>query len=171
MTTIVALEEFDRVVFAADTRVSGYHLNDGWVDKIVRNGWFTFAAAGLLRSIQVLQYAKLPVPPVVRDTDTVDRFVTKELVPAIKEAFEEADAGDAKDESVILAAVSNRVYMFYGDGSWTRSPSGRYAVGSGADYALGALEAGVSPEEAIRIASLYDSGTNSDARVVEITNR
>jgi hypothetical protein len=51
-----------------------------------------------------------------------------------------------------------------------RSKRGFYAVGSGSHLALGALEAGASPKQAIKIASRYDSGTNNDVRVLKIKN-
>ena len=37
-----------------------------------------------------------------------------------------------------------------------------YAIGSGAYFAVGALAAGASPEKAIEIASVFDSGTNNE---------
>lgn len=172
MTTIVAVERADGVVFASDTRVSGGPLSDGWVNKVVRNGPFVFGAAGYLRAIQVLKYAKLPMPPEKCGGDEVDRFVTKELVPAVREAFEEFNSKDTKsyEGSIVLCSVSDRVYELTSDGAWSRNVSGVYAIGSGAKYALGALEAGAGPREAIRIASVYDSGTNSDVHIFEEGN-
>lgn len=173
MTTIVAVEKNGDVRFASDTRVSGVPLSDGWVEKVVRNGEFVFGTAGHLRAVQVLQYAKLPAPPHShpnRHPDDTDRFVTKELVPAIKSAFDEASSDDALEESVVIASVSGRAYQIYGDGAWVRNARGFYSVGSGSEYALGALEAGAKIKKAVEIASIYDSGTNGDARIFEESN-
>lgn len=46
--------------------------------------------------------------------------------------------------------------------------NGYVADGSGAEYALGALKAGVSPEEAIKIASDLDVFTDSEVAIMEL---
>lgn len=167
MTTVVAVETERGVTMAADSRISWYEKNDGWINKVVSNGAYTFGAAGMLRTVQVLQYAKLPEPPVSSDPEVIDRFVTKELVHSIKEAFKEASS-DADQVSTILGVVRGRVYMFGSDGSWVRNPDGQYAVGSGGPYALGALRAGASAKRAVEIASFYDGHTNDDVRTTKV---
>jgi ATP-dependent protease HslVU (ClpYQ) peptidase subunit len=167
MTTIIAVEEKTGVTVAADSRVSGGPLNDGWVQKIVKNGPFLFAAAGHLRAIQILEYAHLPYPPATNKDNAIDRFVSLELVPAIIEAFTKVDDSESREGSTFLAVVRGRVYEISGgDGAWLRSDRGLYAIGSGSMYALGALEAGASVEKAIRIASTYDGDTNDSVNVV-----
>jgi ATP-dependent protease HslVU (ClpYQ) peptidase subunit len=168
VTTIIAVETEKGVTFASDSRISGWTINDGWVSKVVKNGAITFGAAGYLRAIQVLQYAKLTEPPTDSTAEAVDRYVSLELVPAIVAAFKEVDGEDARKRSIILLAVSGRVYQVSGDGAWVRTADGFYAVGSGADLALGALAAGAKPTEAIAIASKYDWGTNSDAKELKL---
>lgn len=167
MTTVIAVEHEDGVTFAADSRVSSGSLSDGWCEKVVRNGRFAFAAAGYLRTIQILEYAKLPDAP-EGEPGAIDRFVTLELVPAIKAAFKDVGNEDSFKGSIVIAAVRGRVYEITSDGAWTRNPSGYYAVGSGSSYALGALEAGARPKRAIKIAAKYDSGTNDDVRITEV---
>jgi ATP-dependent protease HslVU (ClpYQ) peptidase subunit len=122
--------------------------------------------AGALRAIQILEYAKLPEPPKSKDAKVLDRFVTKELVGSIKDAFKEVDS-DADGVSIIIGAFRGRAYIFNDDGAWVRNPDGFYAIGSGGAYALGALKAGASPKKAVKIASIFDSGTNDDVRVVK----
>lgn len=166
MTTIVAVERNDKVTFAADSRVSGYQINDNWVSKIAQNGPYTLAAAGYLRAIQILQYAKLPDPPKTEDPAMIDRFVTQEVVPAIKDAFK--DDSDTKDNTMLLA-VSGRVYQVWTDsGSWVRNADGNYSIGSGSDIALGALAAGAKPAEAVAIAARYDSGTGGEVVTMKV---
>lgn len=170
MTTIIAIEREDRVTIAADSRISGGGINDGWVQKIVHNGAFTFAAAGYLRAIQVLEYANLPQPPETNEDGAIDRFISIELMPAIDDAFKKVPtAADTKSYSSIIAVVRRRVYEITGiDLAWTRSARGIYGIGSGANLAIGALEAGASPEHAIKIAARYDAGTNDHVTVKEI---
>lgn len=165
MTTIVAVENDKGVLFASDSRITtGWQVNDGWVDKIVRNGEITFAAAGFLRTIQILAYAKLVVPPVTDDPKAIDRYVALELIPAITSAFKDSAAETALQYSVLLVSVRGRVYCVNGDGSYARNKNGFYAVGSGSEYALGALEAGATAKQAVKIASKYDTFTNKDVR-------
>lgn len=168
MTTIVAVETPGGVTFASDSRVSGSTINDGWVSKVVTNGGITFGAAGHLRAIQLLQHAKFAEPTPHMPDSEVDRYVSTELVPAIAKAFREAGSDQARTQSIILLAVHGRVYEVVGDGAWVRSANGFYAVGSGASLALGALSAGASPTEAVRIASLYDGATNSDVKELKV---
>lgn len=171
MTTIIAVETEKGVTFASDSRVSGWNINDGWVSKVVKNGAITFGAAGYLRAIQVLQYAKLTEPPADPTPDAVDRYVSLELVPAIVSAFKEGSEEDVRKRSIILLAVCGRVYQVDGSGAWTRAADGNYAVGSGADLALGALAAGAKPTEAITIAAKYDWGTNADAKELKLNRQ
>lgn len=170
MTTVVAVETEEGVLFAADSRISGWHVNDGWVDKVIRNGEITFAAAGYLRTIQILAYGKFVVPPVTDGAAAIDRYVSLELIPAIVKAFTDSGEKEALEYSQLLVALRGRVYSVGGDGSWLRNKNGFYAVGSGANYALGALEAGATPKKAVKIAAQYDAGTNKDVREVSLKN-
>lgn len=173
MTTVVAVEDKNGVTFASDSRVTSNSINDGWVDKVVCNGQYVFAAAGYLRTIQVLEYASLPDAP-TGDGRVVDRFVTQELIPAIMKAAKESAGSNSDDllnSGIVLVAVRGRIYEITGDAAWTRSRNGRYAIGSGSDYALGALAAGASAKKAVKIAAAYDSGTNDDVRVMRIPTK
>lgn len=178
MTTIVAVENKDKTVIAADSQMTiGYDKYAGMV-KIVSNGEYTFAAAGYARSLQILQFASLPPVPmsinftassiVKKEHAELDRFFTVEIIPAVRKAFEGLDS-EAITGSRVLVVVKNRVYSVNGAcGAWMRSENGYYAVGSGAAYALGALEAGADPSQAVTIAGRYDNGTNVDVMEVEI---
>lgn len=166
MTTIVAKETPDGVIFAADTQITtGYQINEGWLDKVAVNGPIAFGAAGYLRIIQALEYMPLPPTPHATTDSAIDRYVTLELLEAIREACTDEDKM-ALENSSILIAVRGRVYNVNGcDLSWTRNTSGDYAIGSGSEYALGALAAGATPKQSIKIASRYDVGTGSEVRV------
>jgi len=45
--------------------------------------------------------------------------------------------------------------------------TGFYAIGSGGDYALGALHAGVSVLDAMRIAAINNNGTSAPFHILE----
>lgn len=46
-----------------------------------------------------------------------------------------------------------------------------YAIGSGAEYAMGAMVAGATPEEAVIVASMLDNNTNDDVIVMGFEDR
>lgn len=172
MTTIVAVENENGVTFASDSRVGGRAINDGWVAKVFKNGDLTIGVAGYLRVSQLLKYADLPPVPKGGDPDKLDRWVTRELAPlwnaANQDFADSVNENRAVGNSEALVSVRGRIYELGAGGSWTRSDSGIYAIGSGMTYALGALEAGASPKKAIRIASKYDGGTNDDVLEIKV---
>lgn len=43
-----------------------------------------------------------------------------------------------------------------------------YAIGMGAEYALGAMSAGKSPQSAVKIASVWDSATGSEVQIMKV---
>jgi len=46
-----------------------------------------------------------------------------------------------------------------------------YAVGSGSTYAMGAMEMGATPQQAIEVAAKYDPQTSSPVNVVKLKGR
>lgn len=73
MTTIVAVERQTGVTFASDSRVTSSVKSDGWVEKVVTNNGVTFGTAGMLRAVQILQYASLPTLP-SGPAEAMDRY-------------------------------------------------------------------------------------------------
>lgn len=175
MTTLVAVENTHRTEIASDSQLTfGMTKSAGFI-KVIKNGEYMIAGAGAARSIQVLQFANLPPVPEIqsgRYSDLVhpqlDRFFTVEMVPAIRDAFDMGDK-EALSESRLLVAVRNRIYDVNGPcGTWIRYPHGMYALGSGGEFALGALSAGATPEQAVEIAGNFDIGSNGDVTCFEI---
>ncbi len=169
MTTIVAVETPGGVTFASDSRATGAMVNDGWVAKVFQNKGMTFGIAGLLQFSQAVKYAKLPKLPDTDDPEKLDKWVTQTLAPIFKVIDKSItdDDPESRGRSVGLVAVKGRVYQISSRGYWVRNVSGVYAIGSGSPYALGALESGATPKKAIKIASKYDWGTNSDVRILK----
>lgn len=64
-------------------------------------------------------------------------------------------------------AITTGGFLIDADGAHLRIKDGDFwAIGSGAHLALGAMAAGATPEEAVRIAARFDTGTNDDVEVV-----
>lgn len=173
MTTIVAVETPGGVTFASDSRVTGALVNDGWVAKVFQNKGMTFGIAGLLQFSQAIKYAKLPKLPETDDPEKLDKWVTQTLAPIFKAVDKVCtdDDPESRGRSSALVSIKGRVYHISARGSWTRNGSGVYAIGSGSPYALGALESGSTPKKAIKIASKYDWGTNSDVRILKVPSQ
>lgn len=175
MTTVIAVEGEYVTKFVADSQCTyGSQQSDDSV-KIAKNGEYTFAVAGALRAMQIIEFAKLPPIPHTQingrtdlQNSTLDRFFSLEIIPAIVSAFKECVRESSLRHSSILVALKNRVYeVAGGDGAWLRYKTGHYGIGSGSSYALGALAAGANPEDAVSIASDYDTYTNLNLTVVE----
>lgn len=79
-------------------------------------------------------------------------------------------SGKAEDipsmEHVQAVCISKerKLYMFDSDPRPYVIDDKVYAIGSGSNFALGALAAGASPRDAIRIAARYDPGTGGRIR-------
>jgi 20S proteasome alpha/beta subunit len=64
-----------------------------------------------------------------------------------------------EEEWCVLELSRDGLFMWMPSLTKVQIKSKFYAIGSGAQYAIGAMECGVEPKDAIRIAAKYDSGT------------
>lgn len=160
MTTIIGIQGDGFCVAVADSRISDVE-ESGLISQIVGlkesnsklgvNGNYVLAAAGDLRAINILHHAFSPptVAPNVKGK-RLDQFVTTKFIPALRECFEtqgyasplnEQSQHIAEHSSTILMAINGQIYIIDGDYSWISDPYGLFAVGTGAQYALGAMYA------------------------------
>lgn len=158
MTTIVGIQGDGFCVAIADSRISDTD-NDGAIaqiaslresnSKIGINGRYILGAAGDLRAINILHHAfNPPVCPPTLKGKKLDHFVTVKFIPALRECFEangyampdnDEKRHIAEHSSTIFMAVNGVIYIIDGDYSWISDSSGIFAIGTGAQYALGAL--------------------------------
>ena len=157
MTTIVGIQGDGFAVVATDSRISsmdstGFAYQVGTLSvgtsKIAQNGKYLLGAAGDVRAINIIHHAFVPPTPAPTvKGKKLDQFITMKLVPHLKDTFEDAGyAASTKDEpsehgSTILVVVNATIYIIEGDYSWTSDNNGIYAIGTGAPYALGAIQA------------------------------
>lgn len=66
----------------------------------------------------------------------------------------------------MIVVKSGDVYFMSGSTFAHKMGKTKWAIGSGADYALGAMYAGKSAKEAVEIASQLDTGTGLGVDVV-----
>lgn len=161
MTTIIGIQGDGFCLVTADSRISELEGDKGLISqffslreshsKLAVNGRYILGAAGDLRAINILHHAFQPpaAPPTLRGKK-LDHFVTVKFIPALRECFEaQGYAIPDKDEkkhiaehaSTIMMAVNGVIYIIDSDYSWLSDSSGLFAIGTGAQFALGAMHA------------------------------
>lgn len=167
MTTIIGIQGDDFGVLAADSLfVSGSrpYVSNG-MDKIryVNGVWIGFAGDGL--AIDMVAGWK-PV------TDT-----WHELATSLKDHFVSKSYTHSDDAWDALCLVDGVVVEISADYSWVRDDDRIYGIGTGGDYAIGALSSMKSPwanaEKAIRaaraalkVSERYDINTGGEKQII-----
>ena len=165
MTTIVAVQYSDKVVFGADSLVtSNRKYTHPKMTKINQRGAFIIAGAGESAACDIAQHLWKPPTPTASDKKDLYHFIISKVIPSLKECFKENDyKWDKETEGdynfAFLIAVGGEVFDIADDFAVTLSSSGFYGVGSGSSLAIGALEAGATLEKALEIASKHDPYT------------
>jgi len=160
MTTIVAIQGENFAVVCSDSRISDAEesgnitqintLREG-SSKVAVNGKYLLGAAGDLRAINILHHAFNPPTPTNLKSKKLDEFITVKFIPSLRECFEsqgyavpenhEDKRHIAEQDSTIIVAVNGTIYVVDGDYSWYSDAHGLHVLGTGAAYALGALQA------------------------------
>jgi len=68
------------------------------------------------------------------------------------------------DFELLIIPLDGRLRLLYSDGRGLFLDKPFYAIGSGSDYAMGAMAHGASAEEAVRIAAVFDTATGGKIR-------
>jgi len=137
MTCIVGMEYNDRVFMAGD--IQGTNWNNKVVHttpKVFSRRGVVFGYAGSYRFGQVLEH-NLQDPVVPADDGEIYRWLITVLMPDIRLVLK--DNGHDKGGNCLIA-VRGQLWELQEDFSVLRSVKGYSAVGSGYEYALGALE-------------------------------
>lgn len=192
MTTIVAIQGNGFALVGSDSRIcdvdeNGYVMMTttlkGTSAKVATNGKYLLGAAGDVRAINILHHVFNPPPPPAGAIGSrLDKFFTTKFIPALRECFDqqgysapsrESSSHLAEQGSSIIAVVNTVIYVVNEDYSWSNDRSGIYALGSGAQYALGALHGRKGKKEytsvkarseallALQIAARFDPHTGA----------
>ena len=166
MTTIVAQQNEDGVVFGADSLVTANRkFNHPRMVKISQRGDFIIAGAGESAACDIAQHIWSPPKPTATDKKDIYHFIISKVIPSLKQCFKDndykwdKDTDDSDYNFAFLIAVCGEVFDISDDFAVSLDSSGFYGVGSGSSLAVGALEAGASIEEALRIAGKHDPYT------------
>lgn len=145
MTTIAAIQgpgwaavAWDSRVVEEDSRI--FTLPKSQM-KVSHNNDFLLGAAGDMRAINLLTHTLKPTkPPVGLSEQELDAFMGTKFLKELKKCFDDAQYGEkGVQDSSVIALVQGRVYEFGSNYDWCHDDAGFYAVGTGAQYALGAL--------------------------------
>lgn len=176
MTTIIARKNADGTVeLGSDTLATG-PSGSPQVSKVwSTNGQMYFGVAGTCRYGDILQYADVPQAhekDFEEDGFDTHKYLVTEVVPAFHRALDNAykydpDTSDDWKKGSILLVMKGRIFTF--DGILSVCEHTTYAgIGSGGDYALGALAAGKSVKKALEIAAELDPYTGGELRVEKV---
>lgn len=160
MTTIIGIQGDNFSIIVHDSRVSA--IDDSGSSsqsftaskastKVSQNGRYLLGAAGDYRAINILHHAfspPVPLPKLIGPK--LDSFMTSKFIPALRECFDkhgysqspkEGTQSNALQGSSIIVSVNSCIYSIDGDYSWASDESNIYCLGTGSDYAYGALRA------------------------------
>lgn len=198
MTTIIGIQGDSFAVICADSRVTEVDSDGSATQaislkevgfKVAQNGRWLMGVAGDVRAINILTHAfNPPTPPLTLRGRKLDHFITTKFVPALRACFDaegysnplnENAAHQAEHSSVVMAAINGTIYVIDGDYSWLSDSFGVYAIGSGAQFALGSLATALptggkvglrtakqSALKAVAVAGRYDPHTAAPYQVL-----
>lgn len=153
MTVLAAFQGNGFAVIGADSRAtdsSGAHfiLSNPKLTWDEENDYL-FAVTGATRGGNLIQQGWFPPsPPEWYDINRLDKFMTQEFIPSLREHFVESgyegvafDGQSVTHDSQFLVAVQGIIYPIFEDYSWDRDARKIYYGGSGGDIALGVMVA------------------------------
>lgn len=160
MTTIVMLEKDDHVEVAFDSKVSaGYSHGELEQNKVFESSGILYGVAGNVSVANIIEGLDIK-PPKTSVPSEIDKWVTFELMGQIRKIMGEVyQDGKFHFPGQMLIVVKNRVYSIGPDYSRVRLTSGNYAIGSGSEFAKGALDSGMSALKAVSVAADNDAFT------------
>lgn len=151
MTTVIAVRDGKKIHFASDSQATGGGTPFA-VNKVYKIGPYTFAAAGALSDIQAT------ARKVAKAGDTKKK--------ASAERFAKHLSGYGAQ---YILAVKKGLYEIGHDGSIIELRDQEpVAIGSGGDFALGALAAGATLEEAVNVAVAFDVFSGGDVVTLSV---
>lgn len=168
MTTIVAIQFEDKAVIGADsqsTGATGRKASHSQMVKISQRGEFIIAGSGECAPCDIAQHIWTPPVPTAKEWGNLYHFMISKVVPSLKACFKENeykwDVEGDETKFAFLVLLGGEIFEIGDDFSVSLDGKGFYGVGSGSDLAIGALNAGATIREALKIASENDAYTSA----------
>lgn len=187
MTTILAVQGDGWAVIGSDTQWS---TDDGRVgkstqSKVITLNKYLIGIAGYTRGANVIQHNFTPpAPPPKAQGQKLNKFVVSQFVPAYKAVLEGTGVGlpqyddeVAKTTIDCLVVVNGTIFQIDEDYGTDMDANRLYAIGSGSDYGLGALQALTDKKKltipmakqailkSLSISAKFDAGTGAPFHV------
>ena len=168
MTTVIAIQHQDGVEMIADSQINSagqpYFHSD--MVKIVERGKYLIGVAGRVVALQAIQNSWNPPALTGSHKGSIYNFIITKVVPSLKAFIDDSKIFSDKEKEdgdlfSILIVIKGEVFEIDQDYAVARRADGVYAIGSGSDYALGAMMAGASGMEAMKIAESLDVNTSA----------
>jgi ATP-dependent protease HslVU (ClpYQ) peptidase subunit len=168
MTTVIAIQHDHGVEMIADSQINSTgkpYFHEDMV-KIVERNKFLIGVAGRVVALQAIQNSWNPPALSANYKGSIYNFVITKIVPSLKMFIDESKMFSDKEKEdgelfSILLAIKGEVFEIDEDYSVSRRADGIYAIGSGSDFALGALMAGAESIDAMQIAASLDVNTHA----------
>lgn len=174
MTTIIGVQYEDSCVIASDSRVaaSGKVYTHPDMVKAVERGSYIIGGAGDYRALQVVLHGWIPPVVTAKAKTNLYEFVINKVAPSLKTALTDAGiefnkSAEDKFELEVILGVNGSLFEIDSDFAVAMNDNNFYGVGSGGDFALGALHAGASVLDAMRIAAINNNGTSAPFHILE----
>ena len=177
MTTIVGVQYEDSCIIASDSRVAadGKVYTHPEMVKAVERGSYIIGGAGDYRALQVVLHGWQPPIVTAKAKTNLYEFVINKVAPSLKTTLSDAgieftkspDNPDGKFELSLLIGINGVLFEIDSDFAVAMNDNNFYGIGSGGDFALGALHAGASVLDAMRIAAINNNGTSAPFYILE----
>lgn len=171
MTTILAVQQKDGFIFAADQQVteSERPFVHPDVKKITEVGQYVIGGAGISRYCDIIQFGWEPP----QWDGSMDPYTFMVSVFANEMRLKHKETGyrlKADDSFKFIVGFLGELYFISEDYSVIKTDSGIYGIGTGGDLAVGAYAAGASVEEAVKIAIKFDINSGGEPQIVKRGN-
>lgn len=178
MTTIIGVQYKDKAVFIADSRVTddnGRIFSHPNMKKISERNGFVIGGAGEVAPCDIAMHLWNPPKPTSKDKENLYQFMIKKAMPSLRKCLTENgynfdEPTDRSKDGLrfqLLLGVGGEIFDISDDLSVCISGDGIYGVGSGAPYALGALNVGAKPLKAMETAAKLSAFTAAPFQTVE----
>jgi ATP-dependent protease HslVU (ClpYQ) peptidase subunit len=171
MTTIIGIQSPRGCLIAADSRVTtdkGRPASHPAVSKITKAGKYLIAGAGMAAPCDIIQHCWRPPSATKAAAKDLFHFAVCEIVPSLREllnSHQVATKGE-DDGFELLIALKGHLLEIDSDFNCSMRDDGLFGLGSGSDFAIGALQAGATWKRALQIAAHNDVNTGAPFHVV-----
>jgi ATP-dependent protease HslVU (ClpYQ) peptidase subunit len=142
--------------------------------KAVERGSYIIGGAGDYRALQVVLHGWTPPLATAKAKTNLYEFVINKVAPSLKATlleagieFTKSSDNDDKFELQLIIGINGVLFEIDSDFAVAMNDNNFYGIGSGGDFALGALHAGASVLDAMRIAAINNNGTSAPFHILE----